>query len=63
VSRADADAGRPRSDAIAYAASHYLKHGMAAGLTEELLSMEHLCTIIDAASPAKKRGPYKKQAA
>jgi hypothetical protein len=36
---------------------------MAAGITDELLSMEHLCTIMDAASPAKKRGPYKKQAA
>jgi hypothetical protein len=36
---------------------------MAAGLTDELLSMEHLCTIMDAASPAKKRGPYKKAAA
>jgi hypothetical protein len=36
---------------------------MAAGITDELLSMEHLCTIMDVASPAKKRGPYKKQAA
>jgi hypothetical protein len=33
---------------------------MAAGITDELLSMEHLCTITDAASPAKKRGAYKK---
>jgi len=29
----------------------------------ELLSMEHLCTIMDAASAAKKRGAYKKQVA
>ena len=36
---------------------------MAAGVTDELLSMEHLCRIMDAASPAKKRGAYKKQAA
>jgi hypothetical protein len=33
----------------------------AANLTSELLSMESLCAIMDAAS-AKKRGPYKKQA-
>jgi hypothetical protein len=32
---------------------------MAARITDELLSMEHLCRIMDAA-PAKKRGPYKK---
>jgi hypothetical protein len=31
-------------------------------LTDELLSMESLCAIMDAA-PAKKREPYKKQAA
>ncbi len=31
----------------------------AAGVTDELLSMEHLCAIMDAANPAKKRGPYK----
>ncbi|HTW36816.1 MAG TPA: hypothetical protein VMD53_19515 [Rhizomicrobium sp.] len=36
---------------------------MAASLTDELLSMEHLCTIMDAASPAKKRGAYKQRAA
>ena len=36
---------------------------MASWITDELLSMEHLCTIMDAAAPAKKRGPYKKQAA
>jgi len=32
----------------------------AAGVTDELLSMEHLCTIMDAAKQPKKRGPYKK---
>lgn len=31
----------------------------AAGVTDELLSMEHLCAIMDAANPPKKRGPYK----
>lgn len=36
---------------------------MAAGLTDELLSMEHLCTLMDAANPVKKRGAYKMQAA
>ena len=36
---------------------------MAAGLTDELLSMEHLCTIMDAASPAERHGTYKKAAA
>jgi hypothetical protein len=36
---------------------------MAAGLTDELLSMESLCTIMDEANPPKKRGPYKKRAA
>jgi IS1 family transposase len=36
---------------------------MAAGVTDELLSMENLCAMMDAAKPAKKRGPYKKQAA
>lgn len=36
---------------------------MAAGVTDELLSMEHLCLLIDAANAPKKRGPYKKQAA
>jgi len=35
---------------------------MAAGITDDLLSMGHLCTIMDAASPAKKRGLYKKAA-
>jgi IS1 family transposase len=35
---------------------------MAAGITDELLSMEHLCKIMDDANPPKKRGPYKKQA-
>ena len=34
---------------------------MAAGVTDELLSMEHLCRIMDAESPPKKRGPYKKR--
>jgi hypothetical protein len=33
---------------------------MAAGLTDELLSMEHLCKLMDEANPPKKRGPYKK---
>jgi hypothetical protein len=32
---------------------------MAAGFTDELPSMESLCAIMDAASPPKKRGPYK----
>ncbi len=32
----------------------------AAGVIDELLSMESLCAIMDAASPPKKRGPYKK---
>jgi len=36
---------------------------MAAGLTDELLSMEQLCRIKDAAALAKRRGPYKRQAA
>jgi len=35
---------------------------MEARLTDEMLSMEHLCAIMDAA-PAKKRGPYKAKAA
>jgi IS1 family transposase len=34
---------------------------MAAGVTDELLSMESLCAIMDAATPAKPRGPYKKR--
>ena len=34
----------------------------AAGITDELLSMESLCAIMDAANPAKKRGSYKKRA-
>ena len=33
---------------------------MQAGLTDELLSMEHLCKLVDEANPPKKRGPYKK---
>ncbi len=36
---------------------------MAAGITDELLDMEHLCKIMDDANPPKKRGPYKKAAA
>jgi IS1 family transposase len=36
---------------------------MAAGVTDELLSMEHLCRIMDEANPPKKRGPYKKATA
>jgi hypothetical protein len=35
---------------------------MAAGVTDELLSMEHLCKLMDEANPPKKRGPYKKAA-
>jgi len=35
---------------------------MQAGLTDELLSMESLCAIMDA-TPAKRRGPYRKIAA
>jgi hypothetical protein len=35
---------------------------MEAGLTDELLSMESLCAIMDAENPPKKRGPYKKAA-
>lgn len=34
---------------------------MAAGVTDELLSMEHLCRIMDAENPPKPRGPYKKR--
>jgi hypothetical protein len=33
---------------------------MAAGVTDELLSMEHLCKLMDEANPPKKCGPYKK---
>lgn len=33
-----------------------------AGVTDELLNMSHLCQLIDAGSPAKPRGPYKKAA-
>jgi hypothetical protein len=36
---------------------------MAADVTDELLSMEHLCRIMDAETPLKKRGPYKKATA
>jgi hypothetical protein len=36
---------------------------IAAGVTDELLSMEHLCKIMDDAKPSKPRGPYKKQIA
>jgi IS1 family transposase len=36
---------------------------MAAGVTDERLSMEHLCRIMDEANPPKKRGPYKTKAA
>jgi len=35
----------------------------AAGVTDELLSMEHLCKIMDDAKPSEPRGPYKKQIA
>ena len=35
---------------------------MAAGVTDELLTMERLCAIMDAANPPKPRGPYKKKA-
>jgi IS1 family transposase len=34
-----------------------------AGITDELLSMESLCTIMDAAKQSKPRGPYKKKSA
>jgi len=30
-------------------------------VTDELLKMESLCVIMDAAKLPKKRGPYKKQ--
>jgi IS1 family transposase len=36
---------------------------MAAGITDELLDMSHLCKLVDDANPAKKRGAYKKVAA
>ena len=36
---------------------------MSAGITDELLSMEHLCKLMDDANPPKKRGPYKKATA
>lgn len=32
-----------------------------ADVSDELLSMEHLCKIMDDAKLPKKRGPYKKQ--
>ncbi|MBL6938035.1 MAG: IS1 family transposase [Alphaproteobacteria bacterium] len=35
----------------------------AAGVTDELLDMTHLCQLIDVANPAKPRGPYKKKEA
>lgn len=35
----------------------------AAGVRDELLTMEHLCAIMDAANPPKPRGLYKKQPA
>lgn len=35
---------------------------MAAGITDELLDMTHLCKLMDDANPPKKRGPYKKAA-
>lgn len=35
----------------------------AAGVTDELLSMESLCAIMDAANPPNMRGRYKKAAA
>ena len=34
---------------------------MAAGLTDELLSMEDIALMIEAHFPPKKRGPYKKR--
>ncbi len=34
----------------------------AAGVTDELLSMEHICAIMDVTNQPKKRGPYKKKA-
>jgi hypothetical protein len=33
----------------------------AAGVTDELLDMTHLCKLMDDANPAKKRGLYKKE--
>jgi hypothetical protein len=36
---------------------------MVTGPADELRSMEHQCTILNAAAPAKKRGPYKTKAA
>lgn len=33
----------------------------AAGVTDELLDMTHLCKLMDDAHPPKKRGPYKKR--
>jgi hypothetical protein len=36
---------------------------MQAGIAKELMSMADLCAMMDAASPSKKRGPYKKKAA
>jgi hypothetical protein len=32
----------------------------AAGVTDELLSVEDIANMIEAANPPKKRGPYKK---
>jgi hypothetical protein len=44
--------------------AHRMTPAQAAGvdsrLTDELLTMEHLCAIMDAANPPKPRGPYKK---
>jgi IS1 family transposase len=36
---------------------------MQAGIAKELMSMADLCAMMDAASPPKKRGPYKKATA
>jgi hypothetical protein len=33
---------------------------IAAGLTDELLSMQSLCAIMNAENPPKKHGPHKK---
>jgi hypothetical protein len=35
---------------------------MQAGIAKELMSMADLCAIMDADSPPKKRGPYKRNA-
>jgi len=36
---------------------------MEAGIADRLMSMADLCAMMDATSPPKKRGPYKKAVA